>query len=111
MLFKQHRLARTKDVKNTFAHGRSFFNPFFTLKFLQTKHEGRRFTVVVSTKVSKKAVERNRLKRIVREFVRLNLGRFAFGDYAVIVKPAASGKERKQVLEMFAKLITAARIF
>lgn len=104
MLGKKHRLAKTKDVKLTFERGRAFFNPLFTLKFLKKPQPPARFAVVVSTKVSKKAVARNRIKRHIREFVRLNIQRFVPGDYSVVVKPAAAnveGSELKSRLSQF----------
>ena len=84
------------DVQKVFAKGRAFFNPLFTLKFLKNPSDSRRFTVVVSTKVSKSAVRRNRIKRVLREYIRLNLPQLSPGDYAVVVKPAAAGKEAEE---------------
>jgi ribonuclease P protein component len=105
MLSKEHRLAKTTDIQKAFARGRGFFNPLFTVKYLPGP--GRRFTVVVSTKVSKRAVKRNRIKRVAREFIRLRLEKFRPGDYAIMVKPQAAGKEaadwRKNLEELFKK--------
>lgn len=103
MFSKSHRLAKTTDIQKVFAQGRVFFNPLFTIRFL-AKSGAARFTVVVSTKVSKRAVKRNRLKRVVREFIRLNLSRFRDGDYAVILKPRAAAVDNKILLEKFAEL-------
>ncbi len=86
MLKKKHRLAKTTDVKRTFERGRSFLNPLFSIRFL-AGNEAKRFTVVVSSKVSKKAVVRNRLRRKVREFVRTRLVNFLPGDYVIGIKP------------------------
>jgi len=88
MLAKKHRLAKTKDVLRTFSRGRGFFYPLFTIKFAPSSKLPR-FTVVVSTKVSKKAVVRNRIKRVIREMVRLRISSFKSGDYAIMIKPAA----------------------
>ena len=55
-----------------------------------------RFAFVVGLKVSKKAVERNRLKRQMREVVRLMIkdGRVKSGFYVMVVaKGEALGKE------------------
>jgi len=104
MLNKKHRLAKTKDVELVFARGRSFFNPLVSVKFFRNDREKKRFTVVVSTKVSKKAVSRNRLKRILREFVRLRLDKFLPGDYAIVVRPAAAKTEEKVLLQELEKL-------
>ena len=100
MLPKKHRLSKSTEVKKTTAKGRSFFNPYFVVKSL--KGEGvARFTVIVSTKVSKKAVVRNSLKRIIRDELKNFVQSFPAGSYAFIVKPSAakvvSSELRKQI--------------
>lgn len=109
MLSKKHRLGKTSDVQKVFARGRAFFSPLLTIKFLPHP-SGHRFTVVVSTKVSKKAVERNRLKRHLREFVRLNLEKFKPGDYAVVLKPKAAGLEGKDLVTNFRQLSESSKL-
>ena len=93
MFAKKNRLAKTSDVQKVFARGRSFFNPLFTVKFLPQPGVVSRFTVVVSTKVSKAAVRRNRIKRVLRQFLRIHLAEVRSGDYVVIVKPPAVQKQ------------------
>jgi ribonuclease P protein component len=105
MLKKQHRLAKTEDVKNTVRAGRSFFNPLFTVKVNRRGGVLPRFTVVVSTKVSKKAVVRNRIKRVLREEIRTRLADFPAGDYAVLVKPKAATVEAAELREKFITLL------
>lgn len=109
MLKKQLRLAKTQDVQKVFAHGRAFFNPFFTVRFKPSNLEASRFTVVVSTKVSKKAVQRNRIKRVLREFLRLNISKFKLGDYAVIVKPKAAKESNLPLI--LKELLIKGRLF
>ena len=105
-MFPKHlRLAKTKDVKAVFARGRTFFSPLVNVKFSQAGQK--RLTVVVSTKVSKKAVARNRLKRIVREFLRKNLASLANGDYAVILKPRAAAVPEAQLIDSLRGLLKA----
>lgn len=107
MLKKTNRLAKATDIAAAFARGRSFFNPFFTVKFFSNP-KAKLFTVVVSTKVFKSAVKRNRLKRIIREYVRKNLDKFKSGSYMIIAKPKISRLEEKNVLPNF--LDVASRI-
>lgn len=100
MLKKENRLTKAKDIQNAFAKGRSFFNHFFTIKYSLSPNL-QKFTVVVSTKVFKSAVKRNRVKRIIREYIRLNLSRFKSGGYIIIVKPKISTISDKEILKNF----------
>lgn len=111
MLKKEHRLAKTKDVKAAFEQGRGFFNPNFSIRHRAKNKENKRFTVVVSTKVSKNATTRNRLKRLVREFIRLNLGEFNPGDYVISVKPKAVSLAKGEYLSSLKTLLIQARIY
>ncbi len=97
MFKKKHRLSKTKDVKRAVVKGRNFFSPVLTVKCYFS--EKKRFTVVVSTKVSKKAVVRNRIKRIIREFLRKNMGKIKTGDYAILIKPKAVQIPESELLE------------
>jgi len=110
MFKKTNRLAKSADVKRALARGRSFFNPFFTIKFLSSNATTPRFTVVTSTKVSKKAVRRNQLKRLARELLRLNIPRLKPGDYAVIVKPAAGKAEKVLLKDKLLELLKASKL-
>lgn len=89
MFAKQNRLAKDRDVQTAYRAGRTFFTPLFTIKFLKSRQQTgvSRFTVVVSTKVAKQAVTRNRIKRIIREYLRLRLAGLVCGDYMIIVRP------------------------
>jgi ribonuclease P protein component len=113
MFEKKHRLAKTKDIQETFSRGRSFFNSFFSIKFVKKLTPVPRFTVVVSTKVSKKATTRNRLKRIIREHIRLSLKDFSSGDYIIVVKGPASksnAEEIRRKLEEVLKLVKPRKV-
>lgn len=72
MLSKKYRLTKEKDFKRIKASGRSFFSSWFRVRCLNNNQETSRFAVVISTKVSKKASQRNRLRRQIREIIRLN---------------------------------------
>lgn len=111
MLKKQHRLAKTKDIKAVFKQGRGFFNPYFAVKYYCERFAKIRFTIVVSTRVSKNATRRNRLKRLVREFVRLRLKNFRSGDYVITLKPEAVKVTEKELLLSLEKLFIQAKIY
>jgi ribonuclease P protein component len=100
MLKRANRLAKSKDIASAFARGRTFFNPFFAIRFLPKPAE-KRFTVVVSTKVYKKAVARNRLKRLLREHIRKNLAGFRSGSYVISAKPKIISLPETEIIPAF----------
>jgi len=100
MLKKVNRLAKAKDIQKAFARGRTFFSPIFNIKFLSHAPTPR-FTVVVSTKVFKRAHDRNRLKRIIREYLRKNLQKFKNGSYIIMAKPKVSTISEAEAMKSF----------
>jgi len=63
MLPKERRICLKRDFEHIFSSGRSINGKLFRLKFLKNSLSLNRFAVVVSSKVSKKAVIRNRVRR------------------------------------------------
>ncbi len=108
MFSKKHRLSKTVEVKQTTARGRSFFNPNFVLKMAKGV-DIPKITVIISTKVSKKAVVRNKVKRIIRDEVRKQIPFLTPGFYAFIVKPKAVTINSKELREEVIKTLTTSR--
>ena len=65
MLASRYRLKQARDISRVFQRGRYVGGAQISLKALQTHRPETRAVVVVSKKVSKKAVVRNRLRRRV----------------------------------------------
>ena len=65
MLKRKYRLQKQKDINAVHKQGKSFFTKHLIIKVLPNELEYSRFTVVVSTKVNKSAVKRNRLRRVI----------------------------------------------
>jgi ribonuclease P protein component len=59
-------LAASRDIARTLKQ-RPYFSDHLVLKFSRNEGKKPRFAVIVSTKTSKLAVERNRMKRQIRE--------------------------------------------
>lgn len=71
MLAQKNRFHRRNHVKYVYAKGKSIRSDSLTLKYLRNqKHADFRVAVVVSKKVSKSAVKRNRIRRRIYEVVR-----------------------------------------
>ena len=79
MLKKPNRLTKTKDIDHVFKTGKSFFSKNIGIKTTDNKLGLNRITVVVSSKVSKKAVVRNKIKRRIRHIIRLELAKLITG--------------------------------
>lgn len=98
VLPKRYRLAKKKDFEKVFKKGRMFSEAFIAVKISVNGLLYSRFGFVVSLKISKKAVERNRIRRQLQEAIRINLKRIKQGfDAVVMVKPEIKGKEYKKI--------------
>ena len=70
MLPKQNRLTRDKEFDYIFKNGKSSYTDIIGLKTTQNDLNLNRFGIIVSKKVSKKAVVRNKIKRQIRSIIR-----------------------------------------
>lgn len=67
-----------------------------------------RVGVTVSSKVGN-AVERNRLKRWIREYVRRHKGDLPAGDCVIVAKPSAAGPAHEAIDRDLERLVQRAR--
>ena len=71
MLARKHRLTGSNDFKKVQNEGKVFQSPNFGMAYLDRKDElPPRFGFVISTKISKDAVDRNTIRRHMSETVR-----------------------------------------
>ena len=68
-LAKKYRLPK-KEIDRLFKQGKTVRNSFFFIRFLKNNAGYLRAAVVVPAKIAKKAVARNRIKRIFTEAIR-----------------------------------------
>lgn len=73
-------------------------NAHFQLRYESTGHDTARVGLAVSRRVSKRAVERNRIKRLVRETFRRARADLPLVDILVIARPAAAGVASLELL-------------
>jgi len=86
MLPKNNRLSK-KDFEIAFKKKGKFVRlEFLTFKITENSQDIIRFGISCGTKISKKAVVRNKIKRRLNESLRLNLGKINKG-YDILVVP------------------------
>lgn len=88
MLARNFRLTAEKDYARIFSKGRPFHGRGMGMKAVRNQLDTPRIGFVVSTKVSKKAVVRNQVKRRMREIVRKQLQTMIGGvDIVFMARP------------------------
>ncbi|KAA0259015.1 ribonuclease P protein component [Deferribacter autotrophicus] len=93
---KDERLRKKKEFDNVFANGRWIKGCFVNVCYTFSK--GRKAGFVVSKKISKKAVVRNKVKRRLREIFRLN--KYSLPDNVHLVIIAKRGVEKANFSEL-----------
>jgi ribonuclease P protein component len=102
MLPKTNRLLSDKDFQKIWKRGRSFYTKSLGFKILPNQLPVSRFGISVGLKVSKRATDRNRLKRQVREIIGSKIGKIAPGfDLVVTILPTALGKKYAELEKEF----------
>ena len=113
MLVKENRLRLKNDFKKVFKRGRFYQKDFLSMKVLSGESDVSRFGFIVSKKISKKAVVRNKIKRRLRESVRLKLknGLIRNGfDAVILTRPEIVDKNFVEIDEVINKLFEKAKI-
>ncbi|MEA3249346.1 MAG: ribonuclease P protein component [Patescibacteria group bacterium] len=86
MIPKKNRLTAKKDFTRVFAKGRLFRSRGISMKIVRNGLQESRFGFVISKKVTKKAVARNKIRRRLRTSVGRRLENIVPGhDVAVLV--------------------------
>ena len=98
MLSKLNRLKKKRDFEAVFKKGRSFKNNLLIIKLTANKLKESRFGFIVSQKISKKAVVRNKVRRRLSESVGKNLKLIKGGLDVVLISLA--GIEKKEFFEV-----------
>jgi len=84
--FRQNnRLRKKKDISDIFSLGISTANDSFAVYYKRADSFDSRLCVIVSKKNVRKAVHRARIKRLVREFFRLNKHRFKYAVDLIVI--------------------------
>jgi ribonuclease P protein component len=100
MLSLINRIKKKKDFELIFKNSKSFKNNIFILKIAKNDLGISRVGLVISKKVSKKAVIRNKIRRRLSEAVKLEINNIKAGmDLVLIVLPEAEKKDFSEIKE------------
>ena len=109
MLKKENRLRDRKIFEEVLKKGKTFRTKNLFFKILKSADPNElKFGFVVSLKISKKAVKRNKLKRRMREIVRQEIPKLKKGFWGIFL-PQRSALElnfwdlKKEIVEIFQK--------
>lgn len=108
---KNRRIKNEKSFERVFKAGRAFKHPFFLLKFSKTDLSYCRAAVSVPMAFSKKAVVRNKVKRIFWSALEKIFRRCQAGlDLIIIASPAAAEKNLEQITRSLEEIFIKANI-
>jgi len=105
MLKQRNRLKKKSDFERVFKQGKGFKEDFLYFKVAKNNLPEARFGFIVGKTFSKKAAERNKIKRRLREIVKENIPTIKSGiDCVLVVMPEAENdfnKLKKAVEKLF----------
>ena len=114
-LGRQEKIKRKQDFKAVFDTGKRYSSSLISLIFakqltIQENQPARRLGIIASRKVGN-AVQRNRLKRFIREVFRVHQHDFKVPVYIVVIlKPAAREATRESMQAGFLELCKKAHL-
>ncbi|MBI2096617.1 MAG: ribonuclease P protein component [Candidatus Sungbacteria bacterium] len=107
-LRRAERLRKKGDIRNAFRRSFRYESALFVVHVHKKRNLPGRVTVIISKKVSKKATERNRLRRFISEWLRTS---FRVGtrsiDCVLTLKPGASMSPKRILLAELLKFGSA----
>ena len=107
MLPNKFRITDKRDFENIQGKGKlSQFESFGIIILRREDKNQSRFAFIVSSKISKDAVDRNRIKRAIRESIRLSLIDLQTGyDVIFLAKPILAKKSTELIMRETGKAL------
>jgi ribonuclease P protein component len=110
-LEKKYRLRRNKDFQYTYKRGRSLRHPLLVLIYRRTNRAECRIGFSITKKFGN-AVQRNRIKRQLRELLRLQLQQLKQGyDLIFVVRKEARGASYQELDSAVRNLLKRGKLF
>ena len=105
MLSRKYKLKKDNDFKKVFKQGENYQQEFIKIKVLKNGLAYSRFGFIIGRKISKKAVERNKIERRLGEIVRLRLKEIEPGfDIVVLVNQEITEKNYQTIEKILISL-------
>jgi len=104
------RVLTSAEFERIFKHGRRTATPLMALHVLAEEEGGARLGLVVSRKVDKRAVGRNRIKRVMREYFRRVRAQLPAGAYVVLARADAKKADNAQLRQTLERLMIRAGV-
>lgn len=102
----KHRIRHASEYTDVLKRGERFNTSCFSLSFLKTTHTFSRLGIVISKKNCALAVDRNHIKRVIREQFRLNQAAFSSVDVVVMLKSSTQKLSAEEQGECIKKLFS-----
>ena len=110
MIARIFRISRKKDFDLILKSKLKFYSKNFVLRYTRNGLDKSRFCVVVSKKISKRAVDRNRIRRRMYEILRTNYDKIKIGfDFMIFAKSGALTAGFKEMQEELIDLLKKSR--
>jgi ribonuclease P protein component len=98
VLKRENRIRLKKEFLEVKEKGRVLYSPLFGWLTYKENDDQKKFGFIVSKKISKKAVDRNRIRRILSQIVQKNLDKFENGTRLIfLTKQEILGKKMIEV--------------
>jgi ribonuclease P protein component len=101
---RYERISKDREFKRVFQEGKSVAGNSIVIYYLENNLGFPRAGFIVSKKVSKRSVDRNRAKRLMREVFRLNKHKLKPFDLVFIARRCIIGLKFRDVEEEFSRL-------
>ncbi len=108
MFSREHRIGSEQDITRLLRSKKTIFDRVCGVKYHVHEQGVPRFVIVVSTKVDKRSVVRNHLRRQYRELCKEFLPRLACADIALLVGISAKSMTQAQRREGLAGVLSKA---
>jgi ribonuclease P protein component len=112
MLAQKNRLSKKADFELVFQDGNKIYNQYFNFRFRKNGLDYCRFAIIVSNKISKKATERNKIKRRLKAVIKGELPKFKQNFNVIItVLPQLKELEFTDLSKALLNLLKKSKIY